>query len=141
LTVPAQQGFALSLNGGGTSDGQTCAVTSSNPDIAASIASGPFWTINVQYTDASHASNNFSGPLIFQLFQNLTPNTVSQIQQFSNDSYYTGKHFTRIATGFPGTTDYVVPGGAPNPNGTGNNGQPGGDAVAIVSLQVVVVIA
>src|SRR5262249_33540201 len=69
--------------------------------------------------------NNFSGPLTFQLFQNLTPNTVSHIQEFTNDGYYTGKHFTRVAKGFPGATNYVVQGGAPNSNGTGSSGQPG----------------
>jgi cyclophilin family peptidyl-prolyl cis-trans isomerase len=125
LTVPAQQGYTLPLNGSATTDAQTFTVTSSNPDIAASVPPGPFWTINVQYTDARNPANNFSGPLTFQLFQNLTPNTVSHIQEFSNDGYYTGKHFTRVATGFPGATDYVVQGGAPNPNGTGNSGQPG----------------
>jgi cyclophilin family peptidyl-prolyl cis-trans isomerase len=125
LTVPAQQGYTLPLNGSGTTDAQTFTITSSNPDIAASIASGPFWTVNVQYTDPTTPSNNFSGPLTFQLFQNLTPNTVSQIQIFTNDGYYNGKHFTRVASGFPGPTDYVVQGGAPNPDGTGNSGQPG----------------
>jgi cyclophilin family peptidyl-prolyl cis-trans isomerase len=125
LTVPAQQGYTLPLNGSGTTDAQTFTVTSSNPDIAASIPTGPFWTINVQYTDASNPANNFSLPLTFQLFQDLTPSTVAHIQEFSNDGYYTGKHFTRVASGFPGATDYVVQGGAPNPDGTGNSGQPG----------------
>src|SRR5262249_11443043 len=125
LTVPAQQGYTLPLNGSGTTDAQTFTITSSNPDIAASIASGPFWTINVQYTDPSNPSNNFSGPLTFQLFQDLTPNTVNHIRVFTNDGYYNGKHFTRVASGFPGATDYVVQGGAPNPDGTGNSGQPG----------------
>jgi len=125
LTIPAQQGYTLPLNGSGTPNAQTFTVTSSNPDLAASIAQGPFWTINVQYTDPTNSQNNFSGPLTFQLFQNLTPNTVSQIQLFTNDGYYTGKPFTRVATGFPGPTDYVVQGGAVNSNGTGNSGQPG----------------
>src|SRR5262249_58940509 len=75
LTVPAQQGYTLPLNGSATTDAQTFTVTSSNPDIVASVPPGPFWTINVQYTDASNPANNFSGPLTFQLFQNLTPNT------------------------------------------------------------------
>ena len=125
LTVPAQQGYTLPLNGSGTTDAQTFTVTSSNHDIAASIAQGQFWTINVQYTDSSNSANNFSGPLTFQLFQNLTPNTFNHIQEFTNDGYYNGKHFTRVATGFPGATDYVVQGGAPNSDGTGNSGQPG----------------
>lgn len=131
LTVPAQQGYTVPLDGSGTTDDQTFTVTSSNPDIAANIVSGPFWTVNVQYTDPSNSQNDFSGPLVFQLFNNagsttLTPNTVSHIEEFTNDGYYTstGKYITRVATGFPGATDYVIQGGAPNPDGTGNSGQP-----------------
>jgi cyclophilin family peptidyl-prolyl cis-trans isomerase len=128
LTVPSQQGYTVPLNGSGTTDDQTFTVSSSNPDIAASIGQGPFWTVNVQYTDTNTSVGgppSFSGPLVFQLFQNLTPNTVSMITQFTNDGYYNGKHFTRVAPNFPGPTDYVVQGGAPNANGTGSSGQPG----------------
>jgi cyclophilin family peptidyl-prolyl cis-trans isomerase len=133
LTVPVQQGYALPLDGSGTTDAQIFAITrvSGSPDVAASIVSGPFWTLNVQYTDPSNPANDFSGPLVFQLFNSagsttLTPNTVKMITQFTNDGYYTntGKYITRVATGFPGATDYVVQAGAPNPNGTGNSGQP-----------------
>jgi cyclophilin family peptidyl-prolyl cis-trans isomerase len=131
LTVPAQQGYTVPLNGSANTNAQTYTVTSSNPDIPASIISGPFWTVNVQYTDPTNHQNDFSGPLTFQLFNSagsttLASTTVSRIEQFTNDGYYTntGKYITRVATGFPGATDYVVQGGAPNPNGTGNSGQP-----------------
>ena len=131
LTVPAQQGYTLPLDGSATTDAQTFTVTSSNPDIAANIVSGPFWTVNVQYTNPSSPTGSFSGPLVFQLFNGagpttLTPNTVSHIQQFTNDGYYTstGKFITRVATGFPGSSDFVIQGGAPTSNGTGNSGQP-----------------
>ena len=129
-TVPAQQGETIPLLAAtGATDPQTFTVTSSNPAIAASIASGDFWTLNVTYTDPTNSANDFSGPLTFQLFSNanLTPNTASMIEQFTNDGYYnnTGKYITRVATGFPGATDYVIQGGAPNSNGTGSSGQPG----------------
>jgi cyclophilin family peptidyl-prolyl cis-trans isomerase len=134
LTVPTQQGYTLPLNGSGTTDAQTFTVTSSNPDIPVNIVSGPFWTVNVDYPGTSSPnppSNPFTGSLTFQLFNSagsttLTPNTVSHIEQFTNDGYYTntGKYITRVATGFPGATDYVVQGGAPNPDGSGNSGQP-----------------
>ena len=54
------------------------------------------------------------------------PTPSSTYQQFTNDGYYTntGKFITRVATGFPGATNYVIQGGAPNSNGTGNSGQP-----------------
>ena len=127
LSVPAQQGYTLPLDGSGTTDAQnfTITQTSGSPDITASIAQGTFWTINVTYTDPTNSANDFSGPLTFQLFSGLTPNTVNMIQEFTNDGYYNGKQLTRVATGFPGATDFVVQGGAPNPDGTGSSGQPG----------------
>jgi cyclophilin family peptidyl-prolyl cis-trans isomerase len=133
LLVPRQQGYALPLDGSGTADAQTFTITrtSGSPDIGASIVSGPFWTVNVQYTDPTNSANDFSGPLAFQLFNSagsttLTPNTVSHIEQFTNDGYYTstGKSITRIATGFPSATDYVVQAGGPNGNILGSSGQP-----------------
>src|ERR1043166_2713003 len=48
LTIPPQQGYTQPLNGSGTTNAQTFTVTSSNPDIVASIGQGPFWTINVR---------------------------------------------------------------------------------------------
>ncbi len=129
LSVPAEQGYTLPLDGSGTTDAQNFTVTSSNPAIAAEVAQGQFWTLNVTYTDPSNAANDFSGPVTFQLFSNsnLTPNTASKIESFTNDGYYSniGKSITRVATGFPGATDFVIQGGAPNSDGTGSSGQPG----------------
>jgi cyclophilin family peptidyl-prolyl cis-trans isomerase len=123
-TVPAQQGLTLPLDGTGTTDDQTFTVTSSNPDVGASIASGDFWTLDVNYNGSP---SSFSGPLTFQLFGNLTPNTVSNIENFTNDGYYndTGMYITRIVNNFPDATDFVIQGGAPNPDGEGSSNQPG----------------
>jgi cyclophilin family peptidyl-prolyl cis-trans isomerase len=127
LTVPAQQGYTLPLDGSGTTADQTFTITriSGSPDITASIPQGPFWTINVNYSDPSDSNDDFNGSLVFQLFQNLTPNTVSEIEEFTNDGYYTGKEFTRIVGGFPGSANDVVQGGAPDPYGVESSGQPG----------------
>lgn len=114
LTVPAQQGYTLPLLANtGATDAQTYTVTSSNPNIAASIATGPFWNVGVSYTDPTNASNDFTGTLTFQLFQGLTPNTVSEISNLTNNGYYvnSGKFFSRIVAGF------VVQGGSPTVNG------------------------
>ncbi|MGP0066068.1 MAG: peptidylprolyl isomerase [Isosphaeraceae bacterium] len=126
-TVPAQQGLTLPLDGSGTTDAQNFTVTSSNPDVAASIASGDFWTLDVTYNDTANPSTNFSGPLTFQLLGNLTSTTVSNIENFTTDGYFndTGKYITRVINGFPNSSDYVIQGGAPNSNGTGSSGQPG----------------
>jgi cyclophilin family peptidyl-prolyl cis-trans isomerase len=128
LTVPAQQGYTQPLLAAtGATAAQTFTVTSSNPNIAVSVAQGPFWSVGVSYTDPSNSSDDFTGTLTFQLFQKLTPNTVSMIEEFTNDGYYvnTGKYFPRIVTDFGGTTNFVVQGGAATLDGTGTSGQPG----------------
>jgi cyclophilin family peptidyl-prolyl cis-trans isomerase len=131
ITVPAQQGQVVALDGSGTTDDQTFTVTSSNPAITANIISGPFWTVDVSYTNAETGDTE-TGPLVFQLFnsaggQTLTSNTTSMIEQFTNDGYYTstGKYITRIFGGFPGSSNYIVQGGAPTTDGSGNSGQSG----------------
>ncbi len=128
LTVPAQQGYTLPLlaNTGATDD-QTFTVTSSNPNIVASIAEGPFWTLGVSYTDPSNSANDFTGNLTFDLFNGLTTNTVKMITQFTNDNYYvdTGKYFPRIVKSFGGTAFTVVQGGANSLTGQGSSGQTG----------------
>jgi cyclophilin family peptidyl-prolyl cis-trans isomerase len=118
LSVPSLQGATVPLLAGtGQTDAQTYTVTSSNPDIAASIATGPFWNVGVAYADPSNSANNFTGTLTFQLFQGLTPNTVSEISNLTNDGYFvnTGKFFSRVLTGF------VVQGGSPTINGAEPN--------------------
>jgi cyclophilin family peptidyl-prolyl cis-trans isomerase len=121
ISVPAQLGFQVSLNGSGNSNPtQTYTVTSDNPKIAATIASGPYWTFNVQHTASSQPGDiSFAGALTFQLFEDLTPNTVANITKFTTAGWYNGKDFTRIANNFPGPTDFVAQGGAANPDGTG----------------------
>jgi cyclophilin family peptidyl-prolyl cis-trans isomerase len=126
ISAPAQLGYQVSLNGSVNTDpSQTYAVTSDNPRIAASIAQGPFWTLNVQHASSGTGDPAFAGALTFQLFQDLTPNTVSHITQFTTNGYYNGKDFTRIANNFPGPTDFIAQGGAPNADGSGNSGLPG----------------
>jgi cyclophilin family peptidyl-prolyl cis-trans isomerase len=127
VSVPALQGMTVPLlANSGASDAQTFTATSSNPDIAVSIAQGPFWTIGVASTNPSDPSDNVSGALTFQLFQNLTPNTVNMITQFTNDGFYTtsGLYFPRIVSNFdnPGVT--VVQGGSTTQDGTGSSDQP-----------------
>lgn len=91
LTVPAQLGYQLPLDGSGTTaPSQTFTATSSNPDIQVSVAQGPFWTLTI-----SHQAGNSSDATInnetmtFQLFQGLTPNAVSRIETLTNDGFYT----------------------------------------------------
>ncbi len=118
VTVPAQQGTTIPLLAtSGATDDQTYTVTSSNPNIAATIAQGPFWTQSVSYTDPTNSANDFTGTLTYQLFSNLTPNTVNEISNLTNNGYYvnSGKYFNRVYAGF------VVQGGSPTPNGSEPN--------------------
>jgi cyclophilin family peptidyl-prolyl cis-trans isomerase len=118
VTVPSQQGTTIPLlAASGATDAQTYTVTSSNPNVVASIAQGPFWNVGVSYTDPTNAANDFSGTLTYQLFSNLTPNTVSEISNLTNNGYFvnTGKFFNRVNAGF------VVQGGSPTPNGSEPN--------------------
>ena len=128
-TVPTLQGLPITLDGSGTTDPQTFTVTSSNPDIAATIAQGQYWTLDFTYSDPSDPSSDFSGPVTFQLFNNLTPTTATNIETFTNANYYndTGKFITRILNGFgtPAASSYIIQGGAPNPDGSGSSGLAG----------------
>jgi cyclophilin family peptidyl-prolyl cis-trans isomerase len=112
LTVPEFQGYQLALDGSGsTSSSQSFTATSSNPDIKVSVAQGQFWTLRVSHTAANSTDvtiNNES--MTFQLFGDLTPQTVSRITTLTNENYYTtatlpnsnpngpGKFFPRITS-------------------------------------------
>jgi cyclophilin family peptidyl-prolyl cis-trans isomerase len=127
VTVPALQGYTVPLVANtGATDAQTFTVTSSNPDIAATVAQGPFWTLGVSYNDATDTADSFTGSLTFQLFQDFTPNTVKMIEQFTNDGFYTstGDFFPRIVSGFDSPLTTVIQGGATSVTGAGSSGQP-----------------
>jgi len=89
VTVPAQLGYQVALDSGGSTD-QTYKATSSNPEIKVSVAQGQFWTIKVSHTAANSSDvtiNNES--MTFQLFGDLTPQTAARITTLTNDNYYT----------------------------------------------------
>ncbi|WZO96626.1 peptidylprolyl isomerase [Isosphaeraceae bacterium EP7] len=118
-------GYQLPLDGSGSVNAQTFSVTSSNPDVKATVAQGQFMTINVTHASSGAGDPAFSGTLVYQLFQDLTPDTVFKISGLVNDGFYTGKNFHRIANGFPTATTYIVQGGSVNGDGTGNVNKPG----------------
>src|SRR5690348_816232 len=66
VTVPATLGYQVPLNGSNpTNAPQTFSVTSSNPDIPATVATGEFLTLNITHTAATGNPNDitFSGPI------------------------------------------------------------------------------
>ncbi len=103
LSVPALQGYQLALDGSGTTDAQTFTATSSNPDIKVSIAQGQFWTVTVSHTPANSSDVTISSQtMTFQLFNDLTPQTVTRISNLTTEGYYTN--------GFPSQTPPVAAG-------------------------------
>jgi cyclophilin family peptidyl-prolyl cis-trans isomerase len=132
VTVPAFMGEQLPLDGG-TGAPQTYTVQSDNPEVQATVAQGQFWTIGVGHTSSGPTDPAFTGTLMFQLFDDLTPLTTQRIESLINQGFYTSptqptdsspplpsKNFHRIASGFPNSTDFIVQGGSITGNGTGN---------------------
>ena len=136
LTVPADLGRVVRLDGG--PDDQTFTASSDNPNVRVSVVNGPFLSIDVSHASSGPGDPAFSGTLTFQLFEELTPTTVRRILALVNQGFYTSpttnpdpnftnlpsKNFHRIASGFPGN-QFIVQGGSPNGNGTGEINQPG----------------
>ncbi len=144
VTSPQFQGYQVPLVGG-TTHAQTFTVTSSNPQVKAAVAQGQFLTIGVTHASSGASDPAFSGTMTFQLFQDLTPNTVAKISSlingttttstlttqaaaFAGKNYYVPspaaaatppQTFHRVASGFPDANSYIVQGGSLNGNGTG----------------------
>lgn len=134
FSIPSQLGFQLPLDGSGSNASkQTFTVTSSNPNIKVSVAQGQFWTVTV-----SHNSSGSNDPQInnetmtFQLFQDLTPQTVSRITNLTNQNYYTqgfpnenppvaaGQYIPRI-TSVSSSGFAAVQGGSSSPTSTASS--------------------
>ena len=134
LTVPAQLGYQLALDGSGNTDpGQTYTVSSSNPDVQVSVAQGQFWTITVSHTAANSSDVTINHEsMTFQLFGDLTPQTVARITTLTNDNYYTtatlpnsspagpGKYIPRI-TSVASSGFSVIQGGSSSPTSTSSS--------------------
>src|SRR5262249_50016120 len=65
ITVPDYLGYQVPLDGSGSTAGsQTFTVTSSNPDITATVASGKFLTMNVSHASSGANDPAFSGNIV-----------------------------------------------------------------------------
>lgn len=132
ITVPAALGFQVPLNGAGGGASQSYTVSSSNPDVKTTIAKGQFLTVNVTHTSSGANDPAFTGSMVFQLFDDLTPTAAARIENLVKLGFYTNKTFFRVASGFPDAAGFAVQGGAVNvTNGQGTDtppapGQPGG---------------
>src|SRR4051812_22902809 len=65
ITVPAALGFQVPLNGAGGGASQSYTVSSSNPDVKATIAKGQFLTVNVTHTSSGANDPAFTGSMVF----------------------------------------------------------------------------
>ena len=126
ITIPDYLGYQVPLDGSGSNAAsQTYTVTSSNPDITASVAKGQFLTMNVSHQSSGAGDPAFSGNIVIQLFDDLVPMTSTKIEGFVNQGFYNNKNLFRVANGFPDTNGYIVQGGSPNNLNTGVSGLPG----------------
>ena len=76
----------------GPASPQTYTVTSSNPDVVATVAQGKFLTIGVSHASSGASDPAFTGSLTFQLFDDLTPMTTSEIEKLVNAAASTPAH-------------------------------------------------
>src|SRR5437868_10359105 len=86
----------------------TYTATSSNPQITVTARNNPHPYLKVSVAGV--------GELVFQLFDDLTPNTVAVISGLVKSEFYNNLIFHRIVPNF------VIQGGDPNGNGTGGPG-------------------
>jgi hypothetical protein len=127
LSVLQYEGSQVVLDGSASGAArQTYTVTSSNPDIGVSVAQGQFLTMNVSHTSSGAGDPSFSGSIVIQLFNDLTPMTATKIEGFVNAGFYNNKNIFRVANMFPDASHYVVQGGSPsNSSVSAGSGLPG----------------
>ncbi len=126
VTVNQYLGYQVPLDGSGSNTTtQNYTVTSSNPDITATVAQGQFLSMNVSHASSGAGDPAFSGTIVIQLFNDLVPTTSSLIEGFVNSGFYNNKNIFRVASGFPDQNGFIVQGGSPNNLNTGVSGLPG----------------
>jgi cyclophilin family peptidyl-prolyl cis-trans isomerase len=126
ILSPQFGGYQVVLDGSASSASeQTFTVSSSNPDIKATVAQGQFLTMNVTHESSGPGDVAFSGNVVIQLFEDLTPNTAATIEGFIESGFYNNKDLFRVANGFPNANGYIIQGGSPDNLSTGMSGLPG----------------
>jgi cyclophilin family peptidyl-prolyl cis-trans isomerase len=127
ISVPLYEGYQVALDGSqSNAPTQNYTVTSSNPDIPATVAQGQFVTYNISHTASSTPGDiSFSGQVVVQYFNDLTPTTATKIEGFVNSGFYNGKQLFRVANGFPPDNSFIIQGGSPNNTTSGVSGLPG----------------
>ena len=117
VTMPSGRTFQMPITASDP-DGQPLhfAATVSNKKVTAVFAptSNRSLLINVSGVDATNGA--FTGAMVLQLFEDLTPVTTARIIDLVNSNFYNGLTFHRVIQGF------MAQGGDPLGNGTGGSG-------------------
>jgi cyclophilin family peptidyl-prolyl cis-trans isomerase len=117
VTVPAGKSVVVPVTATDT-DGNplTYTATSDNSAVTVEVHSGnPFLKISVAEQESDGTLKSL-GDMTFELFQDLTPQTVAAITKLVNGGFYDNLIFHRIIQGF------VIQGGDPLGTGTGGPG-------------------
>lgn len=99
-------------------------VGSGDSNIIARVKTGnPWLKIHVVYEgDPGTAADDFAGDLLFQLFNDMAPVTVTHITGFAQAGYYNGLTFHRILSLTGAASGFIAQGGDPAGDGTGGPG-------------------
>lgn len=99
-TIPNDKPIFIPVNVTNTPDGAvTTTVSSSNPDLAASIVQGGQ---SVRFDVSGTDSNGipFTGSITVRLFTDSSPDAVQRIIDLVNSGFYVGKNFPRVLNNF-----------------------------------------
>jgi cyclophilin family peptidyl-prolyl cis-trans isomerase len=108
-TLTAGTPLVLPLASTGTTNPVSYTVSVNNSNMTAAVPSGnTFLKLHVEDT-----ADGINGDMIFELFNDLAPNTVAKITTLVNSNYYNGLTFHRIIE------DFMIQGGDPKGDGTG----------------------